>query len=55
MASNGATQLGVRVPAELATWLKQQATTNKRSVSNQVAWVLDQYHKAQTEPKGAKQ
>lgn len=55
MVSTGTTQLGVRVPAELAAWLKQQAMANKRSVSNQVAWVLDQYHKAQTQPQGAKQ
>lgn len=55
MASIGTTQLGIRVPAELAAWLKQQATANKRSVSNQVAWVLDQYYKTQTQTQGVQQ
>lgn len=39
--------IGLRVPPELAAWLKQQAEANQRSVANQTAWVLQQYRKQQ--------
>ena len=50
--------IGVRVPADLATWLKTQAAANKRSVSNQAVWAMDQYRtqaEAQKQLKGAAQ
>lgn len=37
------TSIGLRAPPELAAWLKQQAEANKRSLSNQTVWALDQY------------
>jgi hypothetical protein len=43
--------IGVRVPAELAAWLKTQAVANKRSVSNQAVWALSQY-RAQRQTQG---
>lgn len=43
--------IGVRVPVELAAWLKTQAAVNKRSVSNQAVWALSQY-RAQQQTQG---
>jgi hypothetical protein len=54
MATEKTVPIGVRVPAELADWLKKQAQTNKRSLSNQAVWALDQFraqHQAQTNEK----
>jgi hypothetical protein len=47
------TAIGLRVSPQLATWLKEQAKTNQRSLSNQVAWVIAQYRSQQQETQGA--
>lgn len=39
--------IGLRVPPDLAEWLKAQAKENQRSVSNQAAWALLQYRNQQ--------
>lgn len=38
-------QVGLRVPADLAKWLKDQAEENRRSVSSQAAWAIQQFRK----------
>lgn len=40
--------MGIRVPPEMATWLKEQAEQNRRSVSGQAVWALCQYRAQQT-------
>lgn len=39
--------IGLRVPPELAEWLKMEASRNQRSVANQTAWALQQYRQRQ--------
>lgn len=34
--------IGLRVPREMADWLKREADENRRSVSSQVTYLLDQ-------------
>ena len=41
------TAIGFRAPPDLTAWLKEQAAANKRSLSNQAVWALDQYRLAQ--------
>jgi predicted transcriptional regulator len=53
MATTKSVPIGVRVPAELATWLREQAEANRRSVSNQAVWALDQFRKQQEAPANA--
>lgn len=45
--------IGLRVPNELAQWLKRQALANQRSVSNQAAWLLDQTRRQQEDTQHA--
>lgn len=47
MAAEKTVPIGVRVPVELADWLKKQAQTNKRSLSNQAVWAMDQFREQQ--------
>ena len=54
MTTQKTVPIGVRVPAELAAWLKTQAAANKRSVSNQAVWALSQY-RAQQQTQGSAQ
>lgn len=42
-----AVPVGLRVPPDLALWLKEEAAKNQRSVANQTAWVLQQYRQQQ--------
>ena len=35
--------VGMRVPSDLAAWLKKQASEDRRSVSSQAVWALNQY------------
>lgn len=44
---NHSTAIGFRAPPDLASWLKQEAAANRRSLSNQAVWALDQYRLAQ--------
>jgi hypothetical protein len=39
--------IGLRLPPELAAWLKEEAARNQRSVANQTAWALQQYRTQQ--------
>jgi len=39
--------VGIRVPAELAKWLREQAEENRRSVAGQAAWAIQQFRKQQ--------
>lgn len=34
--------IGLRTPPDLATWLKQEAKRNMRSVNAEVNWLLEQ-------------
>lgn len=45
--------IGLRLPPELASWIRSQAQQNQRSVSNQVAWVLQQFRRLQDREAGA--
>lgn len=35
--------IGIRVPPDMAEWLRQQAAANQRSLSNQTVWTLKQF------------
>lgn len=39
--------IGLRVPPELAQWLKAEAQRNQRSLANQTAWALQQFRQQQ--------
>lgn len=45
--------VGLRVPPEMANWLKAEAAKNQRSVANQTAWMLQQYRE-KVDPTSAK-
>jgi hypothetical protein len=47
MANRNQVALGLRVPKDIAEWLKEQAHENRRSVSNQAAWVIEQFRRQQ--------
>jgi hypothetical protein len=47
--------VGLRVPPELAKWLKQEAERNQRSLANQTAWALQQFRQQQELRQGAAQ
>ncbi|MDB5956748.1 hypothetical protein [Ramlibacter sp.] len=50
-SSGRAVPVGLRIPPELAAWLKDEAAKNHRSVANQTAWVLQQYRQQQEQRK----
>lgn len=43
------TRTSVNLPDDLAEWITQQAAENKRSISNQIVWLLEQARKEQGE------
>lgn len=47
MAERKQVPIGLRLPIDLAHWLKSQAETNRRSVANQAAFLIDQARKEQ--------
>lgn len=47
MSNRNQVAIGLRVPPDLAKWLKEQAAANQRSVSNQAAWVIHQFREQQ--------
>lgn len=47
MKDSKAVPVGMRMPTELADWLKRQAEANRRSISGQAVWVLEQYRTQQ--------
>lgn len=48
--------LGLRVPPDLAQWLREQAEVNRRSVAGQATWAMEQVMKQQAQqPAGAAQ
>ena len=56
MKSSKAVPMGIRVPPEIAAWLKEQAEQNRRSVSGQAVWAISQYRAQQPpQPQGAQQ
>lgn len=54
MKANKPVPMGIRVPPEMAEWLKEQAEKNRRSVSGQAVWAISQYRAQQPpQPQGA--
>lgn len=52
MKSDKPVPMGIRVPPEMAVWLKEQAEQNRRSVSGQAVWALCQYRAQQEQSQG---
>jgi hypothetical protein len=47
MANRNQVAVGLRIPKEIAEWLKREAAESQRSVSNQAAWIIGQHRKQQ--------